>query len=850
MPKNEITLLNECVAQEDSYKNCTHQKIADTLHDIIESDNNAITIGLEGEWGTGKSTVINLLENKFDSKKNNKTLFFKFDAWCHDGDPLRITFLSCLINKIKKDLSNHSQKSDLETKLTSLYTEVTGKVKKTKSNNIKSSTLFGKLLATSIVLVPIGSALFSKTYDSGPRFIPFEILKDLISSERSFNYESYIESFSLYPTLSSLFLFAPIIFIISWILIGERLDPKHNKWEFISSQSEEIVEQNIIEMGDKTSFEFESAFTQIIDSVVGDDKPFSKLICVIDNMDRISDEHAKNIWSTLQVFITNNHPKSNSVWFIIPFDESAFKKIWPSTQPDNDFISNSFTEKCFQLVIDVPTPITSNWIHYLTEMSNNAFKQWNEPNLAELFIKQYKDYFSAVEHSPTPRSINNTINQVQALLIRFIDEKYITINAITIYSLLRRTKNKQEIKNLILYPQSSTVNTSILKRVKAYERELSSILFHIPYKDGLELLLNSEIENIIHSNDAQEHMKLASLQRDYGDSFWQAWDYYYQKLDYKGTSEDVKKSQTFLHLTSTYLGQFKDQEPLLSYINMLANSFIHDLKIIFESNDYKQVYDYINNFNKFIPINDDDTIDAIKKEISNFISRYLNISEIQGLNPLFTFSENKKDDLDSIKKSLDLLNIEALVCDKINGRKEFDLWCNQQDIEDIVIPKVLPNKTAFGDIVQSVFSNNYPDEKTIKKICGMAEANPMWDGWEYAIKYMCDWARKPVSISQQSAYKNRSNLRMTDKSSAFYTIIQILNSSSTNDVKNSIADLISDERFTSGLNFEFSENNNNQSLAKLILPLIENGKFTPQGEIKNMIAKLYGKNDPTCTNEV
>ncbi|MGE6262775.1 P-loop NTPase fold protein [Aeromonas media] len=69
MPQNKITLLNECVAQADSYKHGTHQKIADTLHNIIESDNEAITIGLEGEWGTGKSTVVNLLEKNFKNKK-------------------------------------------------------------------------------------------------------------------------------------------------------------------------------------------------------------------------------------------------------------------------------------------------------------------------------------------------------------------------------------------------------------------------------------------------------------------------------------------------------------------------------------------------------------------------------------------------------------------------------------------------------------------------------------------------------------------------------------------------------------------------------------------------------------
>ncbi|HHQ4901148.1 TPA: P-loop NTPase fold protein [Aeromonas veronii] len=848
MSQNKIKLLNESVAQEDSYKNCTHQKIADSLYDIIESDNDAITIGLEGEWGTGKSTVINFLENKFDSKKNNKTLFFKFDAWSHDGDPLRITFLSCLINKIKKELSNYSQKSDLETKLTSLYTEVTGKIKKTKSNNIKSSTLFGKLLATSIVLVPIGSALFSKTYDLGPRFIPFEILNDLISSEKSFNYESYVESFSLYPTLSSLLLFAPIIFIISWILRGERLDPKHNKWEFISSQSEEIVEQNIIEMGDKTSFEFESIFTQIIDSVVGDGKPFSKLICVIDNMDRISNEHAKNIWSTLQVFITNNHPNSTSVWFIIPFDESAFKKIWPSTQPDNDFISNSFTEKCFQLVIDVPTPITSDWIHYLTKMAKDAFKNWDTPDLADTFIRQYKDYYSVINHSPTPRSINNIINQVQALQIRFSNDNKITINAITIYAILRRTKTRNEIKNMILYPQKSGVNESVLKRVKLFQRELSSIIFHVPYERGLELLLEEEIGKIITSGNHDEYKRLAPLQKENGDAFWQAWDYNYQLPDSRNhtTREDIDKSAIFLHIASNYFVDEKNRESLKTYINNIKESFSIDIKILIKDYGFQQSHDYIKNLMTFTTINTDDT-EFVKNEISSSINRYVFDVALKA-NANYTPKE-KPIELNLVKGLIDLLKIQSITCDAINSLSMFSIWCSLQNDCNLEIPEILPEESSFKDISSEFFSGDYLKTQVMEKMLAMAKINPEWGGWDEAIIKICNWAKRPnnqIHLHSSSYHTARS----TDKHSQLFSMLYTLYCNASSRVKDEISALVSSNDFISGLYYEFTENETNDGLIKLLRRLIDDTEFCPQQHIVDIINKHSTTNDTTCTDEV
>ena len=52
-------------------------------------------IALEGGWGSGKSTVTRLLKSKLESDNNN--FVWIFDAWAHEGDPLRRTFLERLL---------------------------------------------------------------------------------------------------------------------------------------------------------------------------------------------------------------------------------------------------------------------------------------------------------------------------------------------------------------------------------------------------------------------------------------------------------------------------------------------------------------------------------------------------------------------------------------------------------------------------------------------------------------------------------------------------------------------------------------------------------------------------------
>jgi predicted KAP-like P-loop ATPase len=48
-------------------------------------------IGVEGGWGAGKTTVINLLRGELSDDKLVRIAIF--DAWAHEGDPLRRTYL-------------------------------------------------------------------------------------------------------------------------------------------------------------------------------------------------------------------------------------------------------------------------------------------------------------------------------------------------------------------------------------------------------------------------------------------------------------------------------------------------------------------------------------------------------------------------------------------------------------------------------------------------------------------------------------------------------------------------------------------------------------------------------------
>src|SRR5205809_57795 len=78
-----------------------HKRIAHAIAELIVSNEaEGLSIGLEGSWGSGKSTVAKLLTDLITPEKN--TAVVSFDAWAHEGDPLRRTFLENLIRNLPK----------------------------------------------------------------------------------------------------------------------------------------------------------------------------------------------------------------------------------------------------------------------------------------------------------------------------------------------------------------------------------------------------------------------------------------------------------------------------------------------------------------------------------------------------------------------------------------------------------------------------------------------------------------------------------------------------------------------------------------------------------------------------
>ncbi len=102
-------------------------KIVDSIITAINSHDgkHSLTIGIEGPWGSGKTSIINLVKDKIESDKDhkNKYVILDFNPWMHMGtEQILVDFFRSISQAIIKGLPDESEISE---KVKGLLTGIT-----------------------------------------------------------------------------------------------------------------------------------------------------------------------------------------------------------------------------------------------------------------------------------------------------------------------------------------------------------------------------------------------------------------------------------------------------------------------------------------------------------------------------------------------------------------------------------------------------------------------------------------------------------------------------------------------------------------------------------------------------
>jgi hypothetical protein len=172
---SEIKFVADEPARTDEFPSGAHTRVAATLVDLIASNDGGRAVGLEGTWGSGKSTIIDLARKAFEKRNETSQLkhaVFVFDTWAHQGDPMRRVFLDTLIERLSGTVIGKTKWTENLEKLRSLRKRVTEK----KSENL---SWVARVSLFVLPLLPLAYLALSEWLKPTPAKISIPIVGDL-----------------------------------------------------------------------------------------------------------------------------------------------------------------------------------------------------------------------------------------------------------------------------------------------------------------------------------------------------------------------------------------------------------------------------------------------------------------------------------------------------------------------------------------------------------------------------------------------------------------------------------------------------------------------------------------------
>ncbi len=487
-----------------------HKRVAKAIADLIRDDDEGKAIALNGGWGSGKSSVVKMLEKEVEK---DKIEIFEFDAWAHKGDNLRRAFLAQLIEKVilynepsnKKPIKKRTLKEKNIQKWWQNERKNLGKqvIQSRSSPNI---TMFGAGMGFFVLISALYLALVQNY--------------GLDAWDKFGNTSLYVGIF--FPVIAGI-----IIIAIFWVFHNVILWFQKNILDFkytspkshFATVSESVTDSTSVSTPIPSSIEFEDTYFKALKLIL-ESKYSKKLVLVIDNLDRIDKEESMDIWATMRSFyeirkkmklcddryscdeetcVREDREKRNCwlkrLWLVVPFDYDAIDRMWKEENQNkaNETIACAFTKKTFQVTYNVATPILDNWRDYMRAKLRVAFPvELVKEELFEPLITIFRLRYLSKDHLVTPRDVITFINDLVAVYSQWgydpnesIDKEYIPIRCQALYVALKR--NGEDILGLLSNPDDSKILGPIsyeLLMVKESARSvrisLAAIHFNVP----------------------------------------------------------------------------------------------------------------------------------------------------------------------------------------------------------------------------------------------------------------------------------------------------------------------------------------------------------------------------------
>ncbi|HWW12423.1 MAG TPA: P-loop NTPase fold protein [Brevundimonas sp.] len=513
-PAARLRFIPDVPAEDDFFR--SHTRIAEAIVSAIEDNPEIKVVGLLGRWGSGKSTVAEKVIETLEARDGDVFRVFLYDAWMHQSDPLRRSFLEEMILRLWR-------RGVLTQRWVRRLKKLSTPIEDTRTIETPELSKDAKWVGLSLLPVPIGLGL-----------IGYDTLDAAFGKEAS-----PLGRWSLglgviltaMPALVAVGVylwrrpwrkaFAPgLVGWEFWRDLDEDGEPRETFQLFTDAQSRSTRTRTFRAV-EPTSLEFGREFQRAMRAV---QEAGHRLVIVIDNLDRVAEDEALAMWATIRSFFHTaddtedgrHEPVHPTV--ILPIDRHAVEALFSGPdeagKPQGKERARSFMDKTFDVTFEVTEPVRSDWREFLhTQMKwmfQDAYQDswgfWTR-RLFESQLERLQPAAGEMVPKPsavTPREINKLLNRIGALYLQW-SRSSIPVEVMALYVIRR-----DEIDGgLLEFLQSA--DAGIEDVAPDWARQLAALHYGVEPEVAGQVLLGEPIRQAILRRDESAVPGLAAV---------------------------------------------------------------------------------------------------------------------------------------------------------------------------------------------------------------------------------------------------------------------------------------------------------------------------------------------------
>ena len=357
----------------------SYSDIAQVLDDILSTNEPPYNVAVIGKWGLGKSSLINLVTEKYQQDKKHYQIQ-EINAWKYEKESLRKVFLK----QLWQGISNHRIQSfeTVKREITNIINSELPKKEPTKGRTKRFCLTMCSILLVSVIA-----------------FVVYKIVQALSMGTPIGTCAFWTHVFLRYCKNISTVLIGPIFVALGKLLI----DDYHAK------QSKKIELNFPIETTDDYEIFLETKIKEQLK-----ENPDLKIITVIDDLDRLSIDKIVEALDALKAFVGFER-----CIFIVPFDDEIIKRALDKRRM-NEFNDQSqvtdvieselILDKLFQFRVYLPPILDFDIQQYAYSLAQQEVPDFISEYCSPSTLKKVVDRVLIYPGVTTPRQVKKLLN--------------------------------------------------------------------------------------------------------------------------------------------------------------------------------------------------------------------------------------------------------------------------------------------------------------------------------------------------------------------------------------------------------------------------------------------------------